>query len=101
MEVTFTWKERQEDYSTVERSHTQLVEKLPATYEINIGEADHPIMESVRANLKGALAAPAKYSYSDGHENADARKFQDRWVIYGKNRAEHKPYTQSVPSQSN
>ena len=36
MEVTFTWNEVQEDYSTIQRSHTELVERFPSTYEINV-----------------------------------------------------------------
>ena len=100
MEVTYTWKERQADYTTVQRSHTQLVEKLPASYEINVGGADHPIMESLRINLQGALSKPAAYGYSDGKENADAKRFQDRWVTYGRNLAEGKPYTTTVPTHT-
>jgi hypothetical protein len=95
LEVTFAWNERQADYSTVPRSHTQLVQKLPCRYEINVGGADQPVMESVRINFRGPQAA--KYGYSDGQDIPDARKFQDRWATYGKNLAEGKPYTSSVP----
>jgi hypothetical protein len=105
LEVTFAWNERQEDYKTIQRSHTQLVEKVPFTYEINVGGADHPVMESVQINLQGARATgsnqPVKYGYSDGKDTAGAKKVQDRWVTYGKNLAEGKPYTQTVPSQTN
>ena len=106
VEVTFTWKERQEDYSTVTRSHTQLVDKLPGKYEINVGGADHPAVDSLTVNLKGARQATAsqpadvKYGYSDGKDNAGATKFQDRWVTYGRNLAVGKPYTASVPSRT-
>lgn len=100
LEVTFAWKERQPDRSLVARSHTQLVEKLPATYTINVAGADHPVMESMTVNLKGSSSSvqPPKYGYSDDKENADAQKFQYRWVTYGKNFAEGKSYTLSVPS---
>jgi len=103
LEVTFAWRERQEDYSLVARSHTQLVEKVPCTYTINVGGVDHPVVDSLRINVKGAFAAAhgapaeAKYGYSDG-KDVGGRKFQDRWVTYGKNLAEGKPYTCSVPS---
>jgi hypothetical protein len=103
LEVTFTWKQRQEDYSVVARSHTQLVEKVPFTYTINVGGVDHPVVDSLRINSKGALAAtggaPAevKYGYSDG-KDFGGQKFQDRWVTYGKNLAAGKPYTYTVPS---
>ena len=43
--VTFTWNEVQEDYSTVIRSHTEVIEKVPTTYEVNVGGVDHPVME--------------------------------------------------------
>ncbi|MFB3892977.1 MAG: hypothetical protein ACE15C_13240 [Phycisphaerae bacterium] len=97
LEVTFTWKERQRDYSLVERSHTELVEKLPHTYTINVGGADHPVMESLRVNPRGS-AAQAKYGYSDGVENAGAAKWQPRWVTPGKILSLHKKYTVSDKS---
>ena len=36
-------QEVQPDRSLVKRSHTQIVEKLPATYTINVGGDDHPL----------------------------------------------------------
>ena len=64
-----TWNERQEDYSLVRRSHTQLLDRLPARYEINVGGADHPEMVSLRINQQGAApfatTPPVKYGYSD------------------------------------
>jgi hypothetical protein len=67
MEVTFNWSEVQSDYSLVERSHTQLIEQAPARYAISAGGEDHPVMNSLRVNLKGAVAA-VKYGYSDGKD---------------------------------
>jgi hypothetical protein len=102
MEVTFTWNEVQDDYSTVTRSHTRLVEKLPALYEINVGGVDHPVMESLRVNLQGAVEpSSVRYGYSDGKDRPGARKFIDRRVITGKVLSEHKPYTASEPSRTN
>jgi len=104
MEVTFTWNERQEDYTTIQRSHRQLVDALPCSYEINVGGADHPVMESLRINLKGAPAGgqpPIEYGYSDGRDVPNAQKFQDRWVTCGRNLAENKPYDCTVPSRDN
>jgi len=112
MEVTFTWKEVQEDYSTVTRSHTQLVEKLPARYEINVGGADHPVMESLWVKVAGAAPHPnpppkgegtreVKYGYSDGRDNAGAKKFVDRWVTVGKVLSKGKPYTVTEKSLTN
>ena len=103
LEVTFTWKERQADYSLVTRSHTQLVEKLPSTYTINVGGADHPVDGIVdgqpQAADRGRRQARGKYGYSDGKDVGGA-KFADRWVTYGKNLAEGKPYTCTVPSET-
>ena len=100
VEVTFAWGEIQADYSTVMRSHTQLVEKVPFTYTINVGGADHPTVKSLQISLKGA-AGEAKYGYSDGKDNAEAKKHVDRFVTYGRNFALGKPYTVSVPSMTN
>lgn len=101
LDVTYTWKERQADNTTVERSHTQRVDKLPCTYEINVGGADHPVMESLRIESGHASSPSIKQGYSDGKDRNDSEKFQDRWVTYGKNLAEGKPYTCTVPSGTN
>ena len=52
LEVTFNWSERQADYSLVERSHTEVVTKLPHRYVINVGGADHPVMNSLRIRAR-------------------------------------------------
>ncbi|MCL2641636.1 MAG: hypothetical protein FWD53_12375 [Phycisphaerales bacterium] len=92
LEVTFTWQERQKDFSLVQRSHTQLVDKLPATYTVNVGGEDHPIVNSLAIQLAGT----GKSGYSDGNENADAEKHLSIWATYGKNLALGKPYTFSA-----
>ena len=94
LEVTFNWNECQEDYSLVERSHTELITQLPHRYKINVGGADHPIVNWLRVGSQGHAHA----GYSDGIENAGAEKFTSRWVTYGNNLARGKPYTVSVPS---
>jgi hypothetical protein len=96
LEVTFHWSEVQSDYSLVERSHTQLIEQVPARYTINVGGADHPFVNSLQVNLQGAVAA-AKYGYSNG-KDVGGEKYAGRWVRYGKNLAEGKSYAVSVPS---
>jgi hypothetical protein len=96
LEVTFDWSEVQSDYSLVERSHTQLVEQVPCRYTINVGGWDHPVMNSLQVNLKGALDQ-VKYGYSDGKDGG-GEKHVGRWVRYGRNLAEGKSYTVSVPS---
>ena len=98
LEVTFTWNERQEDYSLVTRSHTQLVEKLPVhLHDQRRRRGPSRSMDSLTVNLAGGATRPSvKYGYSDG-KDAGGEKFADRWVTYGKNLAEGKPYTCTVP----
>ena len=43
------------DYSLVQRSHTQLITSLPARYTIDVGGADHPVVNSLQVNLQGAV----------------------------------------------
>jgi len=50
-------------------------------------------------NRQGA-AGKVKHGYSDG-KDVGGRKFVHRWVTYGKDLAEGKPYTVSVPSHDN
>ena len=101
LEVKFGWKERQTDYTTVDRSHIQLVKStsLPFSYVINVGGADHPITDYLQMNVKGA-AGPVTYGYSDGND-VGGTKFQDRWVTYGNIISEGKPYTSSTGSRTN
>lgn len=104
LEVTFAWKERQKDYSTIQRRHSQLVDKLPFKYTINVAGADHPEMVSLSVNQKGSAAVastqPVKYGYSDGVENADAKKYVGTWTTWGKNLAVGKKYTFDKPCQN-
>jgi hypothetical protein len=99
VEVTFNWSERQTDYSLVKRSHTQLVEKLPTTYTIDVGGADQPVVDSLVTNLKGARGA-LTYGYSDG-KDVGGEKWVGNYVTYGKNLAEGKPYTVSIKPSEN
>lgn len=89
-QVTFAWEERQADYTTVKRSHSELVAKLPHRYTIDVAGADHPVMTSLRIDSNGTLAATTTTS--------PAEKFVPLWVTPGKNLAEGKPYTVTVPS---
>ena len=99
LEVTFHWSERQKDYSLVERSHTQIVEKVPFRYTINVGGYDHPIVNSLRIAPLPKVPIPSG-GYSDG-KDAGGEKWLYKWVTYGKNLAEGKPYTCTVPSETN
>lgn len=96
LEVTLTWQEVQEDYSLVERSHTELVSGFPHRYTVNVGGADHPVVESLRIARQRAVA-DGTYGYSDGVD-AGGEKHVGTWVAYGNNLVEGKPYSVSVPS---
>ena len=96
-EVMFNWSERQADYSLVERRHAQLVEKLPMTYTINVGGADHPVVNTLAT---GPKLPETRYGYSDG-KDVGGEKFIGQWVTYGKNLAMDAPYTCTVPSETN
>ena len=98
LEVTYTWKEVQKDYTTVERSHVQRVDQVPFTYTINVGGADHPVMESLRVNLMPLNNnGSVKYGYSDGKDIGGV-KLQDRWFADGKILSVGKPYTTTEKS---
>ena len=96
MDITFNWGERQQDYTFIERSHTERVATLPYRYTINVGGADHPVVNSLRI---GPPTKNGRLGYSDG-KDAGGEKFISRWVTYGKNWARHKNYTVSVPSNN-
>jgi hypothetical protein len=95
IEVTFHWSEVQSDYSLVERSHMQLIAQVPARYTINVGGADHPVVNALRLNLQGPVTL--KYGYSDG-KGVGGERYIGRWVRHGRDLAEGKSYTVSVPS---
>lgn len=99
VQVTFNWSERQADRSLVERSHTQTVARLPFRYTINVGGADHPVMNFLRVSLPG-VGADAKDGYSEG-KDAGGEKFVPRWLTTGRNLALGRPYTLSIPSEHN
>jgi hypothetical protein len=91
--VTFDWSERQADYSLVQRSHTEIVAKLPHRYVVNVGGVDHPVVNSLRV----AATEQVKPGYSDG-KDVGGEKFVPRWATYGRNLAVGKPYSVTVPS---
>ena len=97
-EVTFHWSDRQEDYSLVDRSHTQLVTQVPFKYEINVSGADHPVVNSLRVALKDADQEVSS-GYSDG-ASGSGEKHIGRWVTYGKNLAAGQKYTLSHESET-
>lgn len=99
LEVTFNWSERQTDYSLVERSHTELVTKLPHKYFVNVGGEDLPRMNSLRVGVRGATPG-AKIGYSDGRD-AGGEIWKPKWATYGRNLAQGKTYTLSIPSDTN
>ena len=98
IEVTINWSELQQDYSLVERSHTQLVTQLPFKYTVNVGGYDHPVVNWLRVNVKGA-AEDIEYGYSDGID-VGGRSYRPQWVSYGHNWAKGCRYEVSVPSKA-
>lgn len=99
LEVTFRWDEVQKGHTRVERSHTQIVDKLPATYTINVGGYDQPVVKSLAVNPQGAAGAGAvKAGYSDG-KDVGGEKWMGKWVTYGKIVSTGKPYTVSTPCE--
>jgi hypothetical protein len=99
MEVAFDWSEVQADYSLVARSHTERIDRLPQKYIINVAGADHPVVNALKVRLAGKDAA-GPYGYSDGRD-VGGKKYVPTWATYGANLAEGKPYTVSIPSQTN
>jgi len=99
IQVTFCWSQRQKDRSLVERSHTQVVDKVPFRYTINVGGDDHPVMNFLRVGLLGS-DVDSKPGYSDG-KDAGGGKFVYTWLTTGKNMAVGKSYTMSAPSLDN
>ena len=99
VQVTFHWSERQSDRSLVARSHTQTITKLPFKYTIDVGGADHPIVNWLRLNLQGAVPN-TKDGYSDG-QDVGGDKFVPQWLTRGRNIAIGKSYTLSIPSGDN
>lgn len=92
--VTFTWDEIQADRSTKRRSHTQLVEKVPFRYTIDVGGVDHPVVQSLRVAL-AADEEPLSVGYSDDSQGLPERVL-DTWRELGKNLLVGKPYTLSA-----
>jgi len=98
LEVTFNWSEVQKDYSLIERNHIQLVTEIPFKYTINVGGCDHPVVNWLRTNLKGAVEN-VKYGYSDGVDVGGVR-YVPQWISYGRNLAEGRRYKVSVSSKT-
>lgn len=96
LKITFNWSERQEDYTLLERSHTEVVTTLPHRYTINVGGADHPVMNWLDVRVRSDDAARPG-GYSDGRD-AGGEKYVSRWVTIGRNLALGRPYTVTVPS---
>jgi hypothetical protein len=90
LEVTFSWKEGAE-----ERSHTQLIEKLPFKYTINVGGEDHPVMSALR--VRDPAPNRMKPGYSDDKDTG-GKKIAGVWQTLGINLALGKKYTLSRPS---
>ena len=99
LQVVFNWSERQADRSLVQRFHLQTISHVPFKYTIDVGGADHPIVNSLQVNLAGAVPGSTE-GYSDGRQGR-GDKFVPNWVSVGKNLALGKEYTLSKPSGNN
>jgi len=69
---------------------------LPYHYTINVGGADHPVLNWSRISAEGA-PGDVRYGYANG-KDPGGEEFVGSWVTYGTNFARGKPYTVSVPS---
>ncbi|MGA2033092.1 MAG: hypothetical protein ABSG68_12610 [Thermoguttaceae bacterium] len=99
LEVTFRWTERNGDVwgkGLVPRSHTQLLDHLPARYAIHVGGDDLPDVASLEVRLQGAVPN-VKYGYADGRD-AGGPKFLGQRMTSGRNLAQGKTYRVSCPS---
>lgn len=99
VQVTFEWFEVLAYGLEVKRSHTQVLDKLPAKYVINVGGKDHPIMHSLAVNLTDLTSDDPTLGYSD-NKDVGGERFVGKWVTYGNNLAVGKPYTTSLPSET-
>ena len=99
IEITYNWTEHRKS-GDVTRSHTQLVDSLPATYTINVAGRRDPTMNWVRMNLKDADPEKRRvvYGYSDGEDVGDTFEPQAKIFSWGKNIALGRAYTPSRPS---
>jgi len=114
IEVTYHWTEHR-DGGDFDRSHTELVARLPHRYVINVAGRRDPTMNSLRINLKGyghaerpppapaaarGQGAAARYGYSDGIDvgpGCEQVRVAYRW---GKSLAVGKPYSAGRPSST-
>lgn len=114
LDVTFRWNEVQPDRSLVARSHRQRIDQVPFRYTLDTAGADHPIVDSLQVQQWpagadcGSAASPSPPaalppppanadSGSAAPRDAAGERFADRWVTYGSNLLQGKPYTVSVP----
>ena len=92
LEVTFTWNEAQDDYTTRRSAATRSWStSCPARYTINVGGADHPVDGVAARQPQGRQAAadaPADATATATARTSAARSSSDRWVTVGKNLAD-------------
>jgi hypothetical protein len=99
IEITYNWTEHRAS-GEVTRSHTELVDSLPAIYTINVAGRRDPTMNWVRMNLKSDAPRrePVVYGYSDGEDVGDSFEPESRIFSWGKNIALGRAYTSSRAS---
>ena len=95
VEVTFNWTERQEDYSLVERSHTQVVEKLPVDVHdqrrrrgsSGRGVADDQPARARGGDVKPATATARTRRREVGRQVGDVRQEPRAWASRTRSRS--------------
>lgn len=99
LEITYNWTEHRAS-GDVTRSHTELVDSLPAAYTINVAGRRDPTMNWVRMNLKGSDPEnwQVVYGYSDGEDVGDGFEPEPRIFTWGRNMALGRAYTSSRAS---
>lgn len=95
LDVTFRWKEVGADRTLVERSHRTRITEFPTTYVVNVGGADHPVMESMRLTLADD-SDTTPFGYGDGTDVGGA-KYVHQKRTEGVHLAKNKAYTLSRP----
>ncbi|MGH8635601.1 MAG: FG-GAP-like repeat-containing protein [Burkholderiales bacterium] len=93
LDVTWRWNEVRADRTLVPRSHKQRIGAFPLKYVINVGGADHPVMDSMRVSVENT-SDPAPYGYSD-RIDVGGNKFVHTWRTDGTNYARGRPHTMS------
>jgi hypothetical protein len=95
VDITLRWKEVRADRTLVDRGHRQRVSEFPFTYVVNVGGADHPVMDSIKLTVADDSDA-TPFGYTDAID-AGGQKYVYTKRTDGTNFAKNKPYSFSRP----